>query len=199
MPSADRDDLLLQRLEAALPRVLEGLKGSHFDRYSFLRSRLFERDVSRDGNFQRTFNGLYRVRRNSEWKGHYYRLMEREKTRASVEFGELLVELYNATGRIEASFVSKLVAIIHPEYAVYDSVVSANLGLVPPRYYDPPALRLAGMGLTYAELNARMNGLIRHPRFPALKVQLAAAFPVSELTDLRVLDLLLWQLRPEHG
>ncbi len=195
MPTSGRDDRLMQGLEAALPGVLAGLKRNHFERYAFLRARLKATDVSQDSEFQRVFTGLYRVRRDAAWRGHYFRLMEAEKGKPPC-FPPVLAAIHLHTGRVEASFASKLVAIIHPAQAVYDSVVAANLGLAVPKLYDPPLYRLAMFAETYQVLNQRMNGLIQHPSFPGLKQRLAAAFPIESLTDVRVLDLLLWQLRP---
>ena len=33
-------------------------------------------DVSADLDFQRTYNGFYRIRRNAEWRADYYSLFE---------------------------------------------------------------------------------------------------------------------------
>jgi hypothetical protein len=137
------DDELMQRLQDGFPQVLAALKKSHFDRYSYLRERLPATDITNDRDFQRTFNGLYRVRQRSvEWKLAYYELMERSKLNSKPDFSATLNELYGATQRVEASFASKLVAIINPDSAVYDSVVSQNLCFTPPKQYHPNEQRL---------------------------------------------------------
>lgn len=37
------------------------------DRYAYIMSRFNTTDVSSDNDFQRVFNGFYRVRRNEQW------------------------------------------------------------------------------------------------------------------------------------
>jgi len=190
------DDELMQRLSDGLPGVLASLKKSHFERYSFLRGRLSNADISNDREFQRTFNGLYRVRqRTARWKQAYYGLMERSKHHFTPVFAATLNELYSATGRVEASFASKLVAIINPNSAVYDSVVARNLCFIPPRQHRPKDERLRDFVVLYERLTERMNRLIRHRKFPAMSAALEQAFPGYVITPVRQLDLLLWQLR----
>lgn len=186
----------MRKLAHRLPRVLVRLQKSHFDRYAFLRQRITESDVTQDPEFQRRFNGLYRLCfRSAEWRGIYYGLMERVKGTAQPDFAAILGELYDLTHRIEASFASKLVAIIQPKRAVYDSVLSRNLGLQPPKSSHAGALRIREFATLYKQLNERMNRLVKHSRFSALRCKLSAAFPGYSITSIRSLDLLLWQLR----
>jgi hypothetical protein len=190
------DDELMQKLQDDLPEVLTRLKKSHFERYAFLRERLHASDITDDRDFQRRFNGLYRVRqRTEEWKSAYYGLMERYKHTPTPNFAAILNELHTATRRIEASFASKLVAIINPNCAVYDSIVAQNLCFTPPRPHRPPEQRLRELVLLYERLTERMNRLIRNHRFPAISEALEAAFPGYDITPMRKLDLLFWQLR----
>ena len=191
------DDELMQRLQDGLPEVLARLKKSHFVRYSFLRERLSSSDITNDRDFQRTFNGLYQVRkRSAEWKATYYDLMERSKLNSELNFASTLNELYALTRRIEASFASKLVAIINPNSAVYDSVVSQNLCFTPPRQHHLKEQRLRDFVILYERLTERMNRLTRHRSFGAMSDSLEQAFPGYGITPIRRLDLLLWQFRP---
>jgi hypothetical protein len=190
------DDELMQTLLDRFPEVLARLKKSHFERYSFLRRRLHSSDITNDHDFQRTFNGLYRVRQRPQaWKRAYYGLMERWKHNSTLDFAATLNELYVATQRVEASFASKLVAIINPECAVYDSVVSKNLDFTPPRQYYPANQRLRNFVVLYDRLTERMNRLTQHRSFPTIIAALETAFPGYGLTPIRRLDLLLWQFR----
>lgn len=77
--------------------------------------------------FQRRFNGFYGVRRNANWRDQFYALFEAarasEQTHQAL-FETVLLDLYAKTGRVEASFVSKLVATLRPEAPIIDSIVS---------------------------------------------------------------------------
>ena len=101
-----------------------GLEG-----YARIQRTVRETDVSSDADFQRFYNRFYRVRRNAEWQARYYAIMEREKVNPSTAFGDVLREMHELTGNVEASFTSKMIATLHPDRPIWDSLVLARLGL----------------------------------------------------------------------
>ena len=101
-----------------------GLEG-----YARIQRTVRETDVSSDADFQRFYNRFYRVRRNAEWQARYYAIMEREKANPSMAFGDVLREMHELTGNVEASFASKMIATLHPDRPIWDSLVLARLGL----------------------------------------------------------------------
>ena len=62
-------------------------------------------------SFQRAFNGYYRIRRNEEWRNSYYALFLRARTEG-FDFSQIITALFQATGNVEASFSSKMLATI---------------------------------------------------------------------------------------
>src|SRR5688572_6861082 len=116
-------NLTSAHIRAALPRVAVGLT-----KYEWLQEQFPIRNVSKDAEYQKRFGGFYRVRRNSDWRCAFFQTLEQAKS-SPVSFGEALRALYAATGRVEASFASKLIATLDPEQPVIDSVVFKNLGL----------------------------------------------------------------------
>ncbi len=101
-----------------------GLEG-----YARIQRTVRETDVSSDADFQRLYNRFYRVRRNAEWQSSYYAIMEREKANPSTAFGDVLREMHELTGNVEASFTSKMISTLHPDSPIWDSLVFARLGL----------------------------------------------------------------------
>ena len=93
---------------------------------------LYQVNVSEDRAFQKTFNGYYRVRRNTDWQEIFYQLFEECKYREDLTFAYILRYIYRETGRIEASFSSKLLATIDHSMPIWDSIVLSNLGLKNP-------------------------------------------------------------------
>ena len=79
-------------------------------------------------SFQRSFNGYYRIRRNEEWRSCYYSLFLRARTEA-LDFSQIITALFQATGNVEASFSSKMLATIDPTKPIWDQYVLHNLGL----------------------------------------------------------------------
>jgi hypothetical protein len=119
--------------------------------------------------------------------------MQEAKQNRSTDFAIVFKSLWKKTGRMETSFASKLIAIIHPDRAVYDSVIAKHLKLKIPKYNDPE--RLEKFIQLYECLNKQMKNLIKHRLFAALKIQFNQAFGKYKLTDIRRLDLMLWALR----
>lgn len=78
--------------------------------------------------FQRAFNGYYRIRRNEEWRQHYYDLFAKAKA-DRFSFEQIITELFRLTGNVEASFSSKMLATIDPSKPIWDQYVLQNLGL----------------------------------------------------------------------
>jgi hypothetical protein len=102
--------------------------GPAVDRYCWLQARLRNSNVAIDPEFQRRFNRYYRVRGDENWRSTYYAVMESAKTTTPV-FSAVLSELARQTGRVEASFASKLVATIDPNQPVVDTHVLHWFGL----------------------------------------------------------------------
>jgi hypothetical protein len=120
-------NLTLHQVDSALPRVSVGLGN-----YIWFQHEFRIRDVASDVEFQKRFGGFYQVRRSSTWRAAFFQILERAKS-SPVSFGKALTAVHEATGRVEASFASKLVATLDPGQPVIDSVVLKNLGLkLPP-------------------------------------------------------------------
>ena len=99
-----------------------------FDKYKKIMEWVRKTDVSSDHDFQRTFNSFYRVRRNAEWQSVYYDLFEEVKdSRPTFEY--IIRALFKATGNIEASFYSKMLATINTDMPIWDRYVVQNLCL----------------------------------------------------------------------
>ena len=186
---------LLERLVAQREFVLDNLEHRRGDleRYRFVMGAIPDRDVSQCSDFQRTFNGLYMVRRNAAWRLAFFNLLEASKTEA-VEFPDLLSALYRATGRIEASFASKLLATIDPSQPIYDSIVRQNLRL--PVRRGSAAVRMAMLCEDHATIGRAYAAIIDTPEFGQLKQAFDRRFPsYACFTDVKKLDFMIWQAR----
>ena len=98
------------------------------DRYQYIMEQVNRTNVSTDLDFQRAFNGFYRVRRNESWRTSYYKYFERIKN-DSPTFESIVTHLYKCTGNIEPSFSSKMLASIFPEKPIWDRYVIQNLNM----------------------------------------------------------------------
>ena len=98
-------------------------RGLGLDRYAFIM-----RGEPSSPEFQRVFNGYYRVRRSKEWQCHYYGLFDKARE-SNCSFEQTIKELYTLTGNVEASYTSKLIATIDSSKPIWDQYVLRNLGL----------------------------------------------------------------------
>ena len=108
-------------IEAAMPRISSGL-----EKYFSLQTAFPKTDVTKDREFKRNFNGFYRVRRGADWQRSFYDLLEQQK-KCPQSFVDVLTALHSRTGRVEASFVSKLIATANPDQSVIDNFLLMQL------------------------------------------------------------------------
>ena len=99
------------------------------DRYAFAINNVQNVNVALDRHYQKNYNAFYKMRQKSEtWYKIYYSVFEENKV-INPSFEKILTELYEKTGRIEASFASKMLATINPKMPVWDKYVLNNLNL----------------------------------------------------------------------
>jgi hypothetical protein len=98
------------------------------ERYAYIVSEIHNRDISRDLDYQRTYNAFYVVRRDEKWRKIYFDYLEKQKNNKSLNFEEVVRHFYKYTGFVESSFSSKLLSTINPDYPIWDSYVLKNLG-----------------------------------------------------------------------
>jgi hypothetical protein len=172
-------------IDGALSRIGTGLT-----QYCWIQEKVHARNVSQDYVFQNHFNAFYRVRRGSDWQHHFYTLLEASKANG-ITFAHALHVLLEQTSRLEASFASKLVATLHPEKPVIDQHVLRNFGLRLPSGGSREHRCVAcyeRLCENYAALMKSAEGAMALEKFNIL-------FPWAKITDLKKLDLVLWQIR----
>jgi hypothetical protein len=169
-----------------LPKVNRGLQ-----KYLLLQSMIANSgEFHADPVFRRRFNGFYRVRCGLEWQNHFYNLMGRAK---GWSFTRVLAELSLATGRLEASFSSKLVASLDPSFPVIDTFVLNNVGLKLPAPGRPDRARRVNE--IYGELRRVYAEFLESVAGRTLVQEFRRYYPTANVTELKMLDLVLWQKR----
>jgi hypothetical protein len=123
---------------------------------------------------------------------HYYEIMERAKTN-TLGFREVLLELKKRTGRLEASFASKLIATLHPHQPVIDKFVLKYFRLRLPYPYEKERERKVVE--IYEMLCRNYANFMSMPTARAICDRFEAKYPWAAITDLKKVDLVLWQTR----
>lgn len=173
-------------ISAALPRLKRGVQ-----QYVWLQAHR-DRDLSSDREFRRRFNAFYRVRRGPAWQDAFFRLLERSK-QTSPTFRGVLEHLHASTGRYEASFASKLLATVAPEYPVIDAEVLRNVGLRLPPYGT--ADRFDRICEVHHRLAEEFEEYLLTASGTELVAAFRSAFPHAAITEVKMVDLVLWQTR----
>jgi len=182
-------ELNRSQIDAALTRVGEGLR-----QYLWLQARVADADCfHRDTEFRRRFNRFYRVRRSPAWQETFYDLMARAH-REGLQFPDVLHALHERTSRVEASFASKLVATLDPSQPVIDAFVLKNVGLRLPAH--AATNRAARICQVHNELAARVAAFLSSEPGAYLVSQFRRTYPDATITEVKMLDLVLWQTRP---
>ena len=162
------------------------------DRYARIMDGVWTTNVSADRKFQKTFNGFYRVRRDENWQKIFYDLFESCKTMESRSFELILRTIFEKTGRIEASFSSKMLASLDPQMPIWDSVVLARLGLKPISSTNKEK-RIQDAVEIYQTIEYWYRGFLQADGAQDILKQFDAAF--SEYTGfspVKKIDFLLW-------
>ena len=119
-------------IELDIKKTFRGSDGGRsFEKYAKILRNFKGINVETNRSFQKDFNGFYRVRRNPEWQKGYYAIMEKGKTQ-TLSFEQALYGIYNLTGRVEASFASKMIHTLNNDMPIWDKFVVQNLGLKMP-------------------------------------------------------------------
>lgn len=176
------------QIDQALPQVRTGLA-----QYQWLQQQFTTNlNAHNDETFRRRFNHFYRVRRNTVWQDSYFAIMGRAK-RETLQFNAVLDTLRQATNRLEASFASKLIATINPSLPVIDKFVLKNVGLALPGQYVPN--RDAAIIRLHSALQASFDAYLQTEDGQYLVREFRRQYPNAGVTEVKMLDLVLWQTR----
>lgn len=191
MTPAQRTTLLNQVITSlALPAGTTRIRSSHLDRYDWLRANLPLVNVAVHPAFQSTFSGLFKLRfMRTVDRPSYFGMMQAQKVLAGHAFPALLNAHFKVSGRQEISFISKLIHIIDPQRAIWDSELRAKL-MIP----DPVQRTAANCSAAYAQLENEMGAMLAHPLFGNVQMAFNARFPGRAYTPMRILDASIWGL-----
>ena len=160
-------------------------------KYIYLRQRLYETNVSLDLEFQKTFNGFFRMRqRSSVFYNDFYNWLELHKN-TGVSFSDTLTYFFNKHNRLEISFCSKLVALIDPNKPIWDRIVTTeHFGIKAPYTYGKNRLQTAIS--KYDEYCSLYDAYMKTHSAKTMVNEFERMYPNSTITDVKKLDFMLW-------
>lgn len=176
------------KIQNAIVKAKPGL-----EKYQKIMSMVNNVDVSDSVEFQKSFNGFYRVRQRPPiFYNKFYNFMEENKNGAP-SFEKALKFIYEELGRVEASFSSKLVATINPDLPIWDTVVLKNLDKKPPAYYRKN--RLEETILLYEDIKNEYKKILGEETGKLIIQLFDQEYPNSGITNIKKVDFVFWQTR----
>lgn len=151
-------------------------------------------DVSSDKNFQKKFNGFYKVRRGDNWRKDYYDIFEKVKKDPSKQnFDYILNSIYKKTGKFEPSFSSKMLATLNPNYPIWDQYVLKNTGIKAP---SGNGKNINSLVNTYKEIEDWYKAFIGSNVGKTCIAVFDKTFPnYNNINDVKKIDFILWAKR----
>ena len=132
-------------------------------------------------------------RRTEAYYNDYYQYLQQNKE-TGISFAKALTYIYQKHGRLEMSFVSKMVAIADPSFPIWDSVVTkGHFGIVAP--YANEKNRLQKGIDKYAQYCQRYYAYMQTAEAKTKIAEFERLFPGTDITDVKKLDFMLWQDR----
>ena len=190
----DKMQINLTRAEIlkALPKVAEGL-----GKYLCIQALVEQAsDLTQDPIFQKKYNGFYRVRRNEEWRRHYFKILESQRHKKKGEglgFLDVLKSIHRRTGKVEASFASKLTASVDTSLPVIDSIVLKNIGARLPA--TKTGDRLSMIVTMYDDVAKCYEDYLRTEIGKFLVKEFIKQYPHARISKVKMIDFVLWQTR----
>lgn len=167
-------------------------------RYLSIMDNLDKTNVSLDVDYQRKYNGFYRMRQRSRsYYYNYFLFLQQHKNNAAITFEMIANHLYQTTGRFELSFSSKLLATINPKMPVWDKVVAIDhfglsLSSYTPRKYSS---RLDMIIEKYDQFYFLFNEYAETNEAKIIITTFKERFPYVNITNTKMIDFVLWQHR----
>ncbi len=163
------------------------------NKYNYLRKELYNCNVSEDKEYQTTFNAFFRVRRNKNWRKIFYTYFEENKNNKNITFDEILDYMFKKTKNIEASFCSKMLAIINPNMPIWDQYVIKNLKLKVEGKTKKE--KLESTKKVYKQIIEIEKEKLQDKDVKESVNEFKNFFSEYNLSDIKALDYLLWNSR----
>jgi hypothetical protein len=163
--------------------------------YRIIMEMLHKVDVSQDEDFQRRYNGFYKLRRDETFRNVYYKYMQENKKNEKLDFATVLRHFYKEFSNVEASFSAKLLHTIRPyDLPTWDDFIGKNTKVEIPKG-GAKEQRITATVEKYDELTKWFNDYRNSENGRKMLSLFDQSFPSFDISDIKKIDLVLWQIR----
>lgn len=182
----------MNKTDAEVVAAIEKAKPG-ISKYLAIMDRLYSVNVSTDADFQRMYNGFYKMgQKPQDWYAAYYELLEKSKG-SRPSFKAVIEYNYAKFQRCEASFSSKLVATLDPWKPIWDKYVIENVN---PDADEGAVTKIDVAIARYAEIQQWYSSFLQTDdgkRWVGLFNQNVPIY--FRISDIKKVDFILWQMR----
>jgi hypothetical protein len=180
-----------------LEKAAGKIKKTDVAKYIELKRLLASRDPDAPRRFRSLFASYYRLngaRLSAEFKRTYFDILFNWRPEKQTHsYRSVLLALHKASGRLHASFASKLVAVRDESSPLFDSHVSKFFGLSAPSV-GPIQFRITRFIINLETIRREYDGWAKDDRFTRITDILFLRIPdLAECHSSRVCDYLVWQ------
>ena len=160
-------------------------------------------NIATDKKYQKNYTTYYRVRRDQRWLQNYYNLLEENKNSTTITFEEILRALADiphkskngTTKSVEASFASKMLATIRPEFPIWDSRVIKAMGIKINSTIQDTEEKIKAYVKAYDKLTKEIDDFLKTPDGEACIAVFDKTFPrLTHLSPFKKIDHYLWNM-----
>lgn len=150
--------------------------------------------------FQKKYNGFYRVRQKSEnWYRGYYNFLEANKNNLDLTFNIVLLEMYRVSGCVETSFSSKLLHTVNPNMPIYDALVVRRMGIKPVKWNKNKTIHLTNSLETYNQIVDIYSKYFQTQNCREAIYMFDSYFPeFKRISDVKKIDFFLWKFEKDE-
>ena len=139
--------------------------------------------------YQKNYSHYYRLRRDDKWKAKYFAYMQRQVGNPGITFAEIIKQISSISYKNEASFASKMLATLNPNYPLLDSNVAKFLGF---SYHAKPIQYCIEI---YSELTKNVHSFLQTNDGAKCVEEFDRMFPnFININPVKKIDLYLWKM-----
>ena len=139
--------------------------------------------------YQKNYSYYYRLRRDDKWKAEYFAYMQKQVRNSEITFAEIIKQISSISHKNEASFASKMLATLNPNYPILDSNVAKFLGFKYRSKSTEDCIEI------YNELTKKVHDFLQTNDGAECVEEFDRMFPnFTDINPVKKIDLYLWKM-----
>ena len=136
-----------------------------------------------------TYYGIGVARKDEKWKAEYFAYMQKQVGNSGITFAEIIEHISRLSHKNEASFASKMLATLDPNYPILDSNVARFLGF---NYHAKSRQYCIEI---YSELTENVRAFLQTNGGAKCVEEFDRMFPnFTDINPVKKIDLYLWKM-----